>query len=372
MDSVTQIVLGAACADAALGHRVGRKAALWGAVLGTLPDLDTFYPFGDPVAAFVLHRGYSHSYFVLSVLACAAAWLACKIHPYSISPVNHAGRNNRFRAAVHETQQRHPLWRGWLALCLLSLLTHPLLDSFTIYGTQVARPFSSYPVGWSTIFIIDPLYTIPLLLGLGFAMWRPARRFGTRFALPASVIGLIVSSAYLATTVAIKLHVESAAQQALTRLELPYDRYLTTPAPFNVALWRIVAINEATYWEGFYSWAHETSADIRLRPLPAGHALLSDVKDSPPVSRLTQFSKGFYAVRETPGGDIRIQDLRMGALGRYVFTFTIAKRARNDSVDIIPTAVERTPPARPTWELIKALMHRIVDSRALEGVLPPA
>ena len=52
----------------------------------------------------------------------------------------------------------------------LCLVTHPLLDAFTVYGTQILLPFSDYPVGWSTLFIIDPLYTLPLVVGV-VAAW---------------------------------------------------------------------------------------------------------------------------------------------------------------------------------------------------------
>ena len=43
MDSLTQIVLGAAVGEATLGRKVGNKALLWGAIAGTIPDLDVVY-----------------------------------------------------------------------------------------------------------------------------------------------------------------------------------------------------------------------------------------------------------------------------------------------------------------------------------------
>ena len=65
MDSLTQITLGAALGEAVLGRQVGRKAMLYGAVCGTLPDLDVLLKFGDPVMDFTFHRSFSHSIFVL-------------------------------------------------------------------------------------------------------------------------------------------------------------------------------------------------------------------------------------------------------------------------------------------------------------------
>ena len=56
--------------------------------------------------------------------------------------------------------------RGWLLRVCLALATHPLRDCFTVYGTQILLPFSARPVGWSTIFIIDPASSVPVLLGV--------------------------------------------------------------------------------------------------------------------------------------------------------------------------------------------------------------
>ena len=69
MDSLTQLTFGAACGEAVLGKKIGRKALVWGAVLGTLPDLDVFIPLGGPVNDFVYHRGFSHSLILLALLS---------------------------------------------------------------------------------------------------------------------------------------------------------------------------------------------------------------------------------------------------------------------------------------------------------------
>ena len=81
MDTVTQIALGAAVGEAVLGRRAGNKAVLWGAIAGTLPDLDVFVPLGDAVSDFTYHRSASHSLFVLALVAPLLAWLIGRIHP---------------------------------------------------------------------------------------------------------------------------------------------------------------------------------------------------------------------------------------------------------------------------------------------------
>ena len=62
MDSLTQIVLGGAVAELVAGKKMGNKAIIWGAIAGTIPDLDVFLrAFYHPIDAALLHRGFSHS-----------------------------------------------------------------------------------------------------------------------------------------------------------------------------------------------------------------------------------------------------------------------------------------------------------------------
>ena len=143
MDSITQIALGAAVGEATLGHRVGRKAAVWGAVCGTLPDLDILVPFSDPVAAFTYHRSFSHSLVVLALLTPLVVWLIRKVH---VADASHRVR--------------------WYLLVYLAFATHVLLDSCTIYGTQIFWPIVNTPMTWGSVFIIDPAYTLILMVGL--------------------------------------------------------------------------------------------------------------------------------------------------------------------------------------------------------------
>ena len=109
MDSLTQIALGAAVGTAVLGREVGARAAFWGAVCGTLPDLDVLVPYGDPVRDFTFHRAESHALFWLTVASPGIAWVIARL--------------NRKSGAS---------FREWWLLAWLALVTHTLLDAFTI------------------------------------------------------------------------------------------------------------------------------------------------------------------------------------------------------------------------------------------------
>ena len=78
MDSLTQIVLGAACGEVALGKKIGNKALLFGAIGGTIPDLDVFvgsWLFQNEIDSMAFHRGFMHSIVFAIIAALALGYL---------------------------------------------------------------------------------------------------------------------------------------------------------------------------------------------------------------------------------------------------------------------------------------------------------
>ncbi|HRL22618.1 MAG TPA: metal-dependent hydrolase, partial [Alcaligenes sp.] len=214
MDSVTQAVLGASICGSLLGRQYGRKALLAGAVLATLPDLDVFIAYPDPITAMVSHRGFSHSLFVLSGLSLLIALLWKLLRP--------DGRASAGRLGL-------AVW--------LTLITHPLLDALTSYGTQLLWPMHPTPTTWSTIFIIDPLYTLPLLLATVLGLVRGATPATVR----TCVLALLVSSLYLAASVGAKFWAERQASLQLGQDGIQVQRIYSAAQPFSILLWRVVA-----------------------------------------------------------------------------------------------------------------------------------
>lgn len=303
MDSVTQIAFGAAVGGAAIGRRAGWRAFAWGALVGTLPDLDSFVSYGGPVADFTYHRGYTHALLVQTLAAPLIAWPIRRLHPRCSAGYGH-----------------------WLLAAWLVLVTHALLDAFTIYGTQLLLPFSDYPVGLGSVFIIDPLFTLPLVVGvIGALRWRHGWEHARRW----NGAGLALAGAYLAWTVVAQQWVEARAARAIADRDLPVERMLATPAPLNSVLWRIVVVGEDAHWEGYYTIG--SGRAIRFHRYDTDPALLRGVDDRWAVQRLQRFTKGFYAVNERDGAVV-ITDLRMGVAGFYAFAFEVAERVDGRSV----------------------------------------
>lgn len=312
MDSVTQAVLGAAVGEATLGRRIGNKAPLWGAILGTLPDLDILYPFADPVSAFTWHRGPSHSIFVLAALTPILVWLILKLHPGT---------------ADHR--------RRWYLLVLLVFGTHVLLDCFTVYGTQALWPLPLPPVGWATIFIIDPLYTLPLFIGLLAAI--VLRRHSDR-AWRWNLVGLALSSLYLVWSAGAKLYTDQAVRQILAQESISYERLHTQPTPFNTLLWRVLGMTGDGYFEGFWSLISPEKG-LTLVHLEDRSDLNAQIEQLPAMQRLQWFTKGFYGIGLDAEGVV-VSDLRMGVEPHYVFVFRVADNGNPHPRPIIPKRID--------------------------------
>ena len=297
MDSVTQAALGACVTAACVPREHRRKALLAGAMLGTLPDLDVLIDYGDAVSNFTFHRGFSHSLFVLPG-AALALWLALR----------------RWWAPVRESPRR------WLLAILLALLTHPLLDAHTAYGTQLLWPLQPPPVSWATLFIIDPLYTLPLLAGcLAIGVWTA--RPGAHTVLAA---GLALSTAYLGWSWVAKTIVEQHAREALAGRGLAEAPMFSVPTPFNTLLWRVVVLTDEGHLEGLDSLLIDEGA-MAFTPYPSDRAALGEAAGLWAVQRLHWFADGFIQA-EVSSGQLVVSDLRMGQGPKFVFRHAVAVR----------------------------------------------
>lgn len=293
MDSLTQIALGAAFGELVAGRKIGYKAALWGGIAGTIPDLDVLFSLIlDPVDYLHIHRGFTHSVFFSAIAAPLLAFIAQRIHRKSTDIP----------------------YKRWFLLFYLALLTHPILDLFTGYGTQFLYPITDYAFEFNTIFIIDPLYTLPLIITIIMALRLPIgdiRR--TRYAR----IGLIVSTAYLLLTVGLKWAAIPTFKAELERQGIAYERMMTIPGPFNSILWRALVETDTGYYQGTYSLLDPRGTRIVFTYLPRNEHKIEHIRDTRAIQRLLWFSKGYYHVNER-NGELHFNDLRFGSYNSWM------------------------------------------------------
>ena len=260
-------------------------------------------------------------------------------------------------ALIARLQGEWGLFRRWWWAIWLALVTHPLLDAMTVYGTQLALPFSNYPFEVGSIFIIDLLYTLPLLVGVSWALATRSRQRGQ----VANAVGLLLSSAYLAWGFAAQQQVAQVARAALAQQGIVVEQLLVTPTPFNTVLWRVVAVAGDDYFEGFYSLL-DAQPQVKFDRFPRGMALAGELQGIDGVQRIVAFTQGFYKL-EQRGSRLLISDLRMGQEPNYTFTFAVAEQHSR------PVALARPEQIAMALDIPRSLAW--LWRRALGELLPP-
>jgi inner membrane protein len=332
MDSLTQIVLGAAVGEAVLGKKVGNKAMLYGAIAGTIPDLDVLTSsFTDTTRALELHRGFTHSIVFSALFAPIFGWLVSRY-------------------------EKHRNIKEWSWLFFWAFFTHPLLDAHTTWGTQLFWPLD-LRLAFKTIFVIDPLYTLPFLICVLLALRKnrvdPKRQHYNR-------LGLIISTSYLLITIGLKGWTYVKFQDALEINQIEYTDLSTRPAPLNTILWNANIDTEEAYLLATYSLFD--SQPISFDRYDKNHHLLGNMISNERIQRMIRISKGWFIITKEDG-QLYFNDLRFGLYSfhpgstDFVFKYAIIQ---NEKGEITLEEVRKTQ--RDGKQLIEALWQRIVGN----------
>lgn len=315
--------------EAALGKKIGNKAILYGAIAGTIPDLDVLVShFTDEVSALAIHRGFTHSLVFSVVFGVIFGWIVSRYEKY-----------------------KDP--KGWIWLFFLAFVTHSLLDVFTTWGTQFFWPFDTR-LAFKSIFVIDPLYTLPFLLCLIFVMRFKITDVKRK---KYNRLGIIISTSYLMLTVILKGITYKQFQKALQAQNIDYSQLDTRPAPLNTMLWSANVDTKSDYLLANYSFFD--SQPISFTKYPKNHELLGDLIQNKKVQQMIRISKGWYTITKKDG-KLYYNDLRFGLLSmqpnaqNFVFQFLIEKDA-NGNVTFTETKKDR----RDAKKLLPELWSRI-------------
>lgn len=300
MDSFTQIVLGAAVGEAALGKKVGNRALLYGAIAGTIPDLDILSGFFvDTVTALEIHRGVTHSLVFAVFGGIFFGWLV-------------------------SLWEKKVNWKQWSWLFFLAFITHSWLDAHTSWGTQIFWPFG-YQVSFRNIFVIDPLYTIPFAIFLLLAWISPV---GSSKRARYNWLGIGISCTYMLLTIILKFVTYNKFVQTLDERQIAYSTIQTKPSPMNTILWTANVQTEDSFLIGDYSFFD--TDPIQFYSHPKNHELLGDLRDNIEVQRLIAVTEGKYTITKKEDG-MYLNDLRFGMISvkqdgdKYAFSYKLDK-----------------------------------------------
>lgn len=329
MDSLTQIVLGAAVGEAVLGKKIGNRAMVYGAIAGTIPDLDVITSlFVDTVTALEIHRGFTHSLVFCILFAPIFGYFVTRFETYKNI-------------------------KNWSLLFFLGFLTHAILDAQTTWGTKLFWPLD-IRIAFKNVFVIDPLYTVPFLFFLILTMFQKRtskkRRLYNNY-------GLIISSGYLLITLILKGFTYQKFTQALSNQHINYTNLQTKPTPLNTVLWSANVETKDAFFIGYYSFLDKDA--IKFTKHLKNHHLLGNLANHPKTKRMIAISKGNYTINKKNNA-IYFNDLRFGLLSikptatNFVFKYKIDVDKKGT-----PTFIEEKKDKKEAKKLMSELWLRI-------------
>lgn len=230
MDPITHVLLGASLGYASFGKKLGRTAAACGGLAAFAPDADIFIrSASDPLLAIEYHRGFTHAliFAPLGAAIVAGVW------------------------ALRSCWRPHAL-ALWIC-CLIGYVSHSLLDAATSYGTQLLWPFSAHRAGWDLISIVDPIFTVVLVVGLTVALVGKSSR--------PVMIGLTMCAGYLALGGWQHSRAIHAQQLLASERGHTIERFEVMPTLANNLVWRSLYLHAGKIYSdrlrvGWFSEAH--------------------------------------------------------------------------------------------------------------------
>ena len=292
MDSVTQAALGALCGELFLSKKLGWKGALWGALLGTAPDLDIIaYLWLDAAEQLRWHRGISHSLLILPFVSILFGWILTKIHKTKKLKFTHA---------------------AWFVFATWA--SHIFIDCLNTYGTQIFEPFSDYRFAFNSIFIIDLFFTLPMLLALVLCLFFCKKKPRLRVFLQYTTI--VWLSLYFIASLSFKQMAERHFAQKFHEWGVTPIDTMSAPAPLNIFAWRGVARDDEKYYVMYWSLFDSAERESVISEFDTGHHLEAPFRGGKEFESLRWFSQGWrktYQREEEPNA-IYIAALSIGEM----------------------------------------------------------
>jgi inner membrane protein len=302
MDSLTHLVLGAVTGEVAARKQIGRKALVMGAAAQYLPDLDVMAALWlDPADNLIAHRGITHSFLFVVTASIVLAWIARSVFKNPVTP-----------------------WSFWIGFFALQFSLHIFIDAFNAYGAGWLEPFSNEKISFHTLYVVDPFFTLPLIVSLIALLLARQARFRKQLAL----YGLGLAGLYLLIAIGMRWKVVATVKSDTTTLTVQQDNVLVTPTPLNSLLFFVAVGDHSGFYTGHVS-VFDDSDPTRYTYFLQKETLLESSNATSTIRTLKSFSNGFY-IAELWGDTLVFNDLRFGQMkgwmdprGKFVFHYFV-------------------------------------------------
>lgn len=296
--------------EAFVGKQLGKKSMIWGALGQSIPDIDFIAAFWmNPSSYLLAHRGFTHSFLFVVLIAVFFALIAEKFHrPHNIA------------------------FSKWLMFFITIIFLHVFIDAFNNYGVGWFEPFNHIRISFNAIYVVDPFFSISSLISFFLLIFLDSRSLNRKYIW---IIGLTVSSIYMVYSLFNKYQIDKAIQNNLFVNRISYSSYMSTPAPLQNYLWYIVVGTGSKYYVGYRS-IFDSNNSFKFNLISINDSLLSEFSRNEDVDHLIRFSQQFYTIEKWKD-TLVFNDLRFGQImgweknhkTRFVFHFYLNKPKGN-------------------------------------------
>ena len=288
MDPLTQGVLGAALPQSISNKKSLGVIGIVGFLSGLAPDLDILIRSeSDPILFLEFHRQFTHS-----LIFIPFGGLICAL-------VLHFFISKRFKIRFKDT---------WI-YSTLGYATHGLLDACTSYGTLLFWPFSQTRIAWNNISIIDPLFTLPLLILIVIAGLKQKRIF--------AVIAILWAVFYLSLGVYQKNEAIKVSKTIAKSRGHDASRINVKPSIGNILLWKSIYETQDKFYIdavrlGWSPKIFNGESIDKINIQSAFPWLMLESQQAKDIKRFNWFSNGYIAIN--PKNKNQIIDIRYSEL----------------------------------------------------------
>ncbi|MGE9270977.1 MAG: hypothetical protein ACQKBU_09270, partial [Verrucomicrobiales bacterium] len=232
------------------------------------------------------------------------------------------------------------------------------------YGTQVFCPFSGRPVSFDNLWIIDPLFTLPLLVAVVWGLLIEVKRWRKGVGVKMTAVCIGLSSCYVGLSFWAKASVSSHVVADFEARGMAWERKKESPAPFSILLWRAVVERDNEFWVGYRSLL-DGDRSIVWTIYPKQHEAAKRWEEASEVASVVRFSDGWFIARETRRG-VWLVDMRFGAYREWddrglelrpIFAWEYQWDGRGDPLK------SRMKEDRDSGEMLKRMWGRIWGER---------
>lgn len=322
MDSLTQALLGATTFAVVMDKEIGKKALIFGAIAGTIPDLDVFLsPLFNDIEFLTVHRSVSHSIILAVILSLLLGFI------------------------FHRIYKQEYLQIKWTFAFFLAIMTHSILDCFTTYGTKLLSPFSSHLFSTNNIHVIEPFYTLILLIGVLILLLKSQSINKRQLTINLTIL---ISTLYMSWTFISKGIANQHFVSELNRQHINFEKFIVSPTPLNSLLWHGIAKTSSGYYFGTYS-VFDKREDIVFSFEASAHELIKEIDKNRLIKFYLEYTQDFPLIKSDPDGETNIYAIKYGPINYfdspefvYPLTFNL-NNLEDDSIKIDYSGKQRGP-----------------------------